>query len=211
MSKTMKRTNSDKVTIIMQNGRRIGFGAVLMLVIAIAVIVVSINNASASADKKDIITSADLKVIVNVNELSTFSAIYNGIAKVENPSDHSKIDYYVSYKATVKAGIDTSLIDVKVNDETKLIQVILPKIEIKEINVDMASLDFIFINEKANTSTVSADAYRKCREDVEKEANSEQKIYQMAGLNAKNVIEALMKPFMEQMGDSYMLEVILED
>ena len=76
--------------------------------------------------------------------------------------------------------------------------------------MDIASLDYIFMNDKANESTVSEQAYKKCIEDVENESSSENAIYTLAGKNAKDVITALINPFIEQLDDDYELTVKIE-
>ena len=42
-------------------------------------------------------TVSYLKSIILKSDLSTRSAVYNGIAEVHNPESPDKIDYYVSY------------------------------------------------------------------------------------------------------------------
>ena len=94
--------------------------------------------------------------------------------------------------------------------DKKAVIVTIPKIEITDINVDIASLDYIFMNDKANVSTVSEQAYKKCIEDVERESSSENAIYTLAGQNAKDVITALVNPFIEQLENDYELIVEIE-
>lgn len=98
--------------------------------------------------------------IINVSDLSTFEAVYNGIAKVTDEDNPEKVNYYVSYDAKVKAGIDFEKVDITVNTDEKIITVMLPEIKITDVNVDITSLDYIFENEKANTETVSEEAYK---------------------------------------------------
>ena len=62
-------------------------------------------------------------------------------------------------------------------------------------------------NEKANTETVSEEAYKKCIEDVTSESNSEDAIYELAEQNARNIVEALISPFVEQLDSEYRLEI----
>lgn len=83
----------------------------------------------------------------------------------------------------------------------------LPEIKITDVNVDITSLDYIFENEKANTETVSEEAYKKCIEDVTSESNSEDAIYELAEQNARNIVEALISPFVEQLDSEYRLEI----
>ena len=79
--------------------------------------------------------------------------------------------------------------------------------KITDVNVDIASLDYIFMNKRANTETVSAQAYKKCIDDVTKESNSTTEIYELAKQNARNIVEALIKPFVEQLDDKYELKI----
>lgn len=153
----------------------------------------------------EIITESSIAKIINVSELSTFEATYNGVAKKYNKNN--EIDYYVSYNAKVKAGIDFEKVDIEVNNEEKKIIVKIPDIKINEPNVDISTLDYIFLNDKANTSDVSAEAYKLCIEDATKETQKEEAIYEIAKENANNVIEALILPFVQQLDNEYTLYI----
>ena len=157
--------------------------------------------------KPEIISKSTLEKVINVSDLSTFEAIYNGIAVVTNEEKPENIDYYVSYEAKVKAGIDFEKVNLEVNEDEKIITVTLPEVKITDVNVDIASLDYIFMNKRANTETVSAQAYKKCIDDVTKESNSTTAIYELAKQNARNIVEALIKPFVEQLDDKYELKI----
>ena len=133
--------------------------------------------------------------------------VYNGVASVANEEKPENIDYYVSYEAKVKAGIDFELVEVEVNEAEKIITVTLPEVKITDVDVDIASLDYIFMNNKANTQNVSAQAYKKCIKDVTKESNSTDEIYESARQNARNIVEALISPFVEQLDSEYKLEI----
>lgn len=179
----------------------IAAAVVVAIMIALTVSVVSKNP------EPEIISKSTLEKIINVSDLSTFEAVYNGIAKVMNDTDSEKIDYYVSYDAKVKAGLDFEKVKITVDNTEKIITVELPEIEITDVNVDITSLDYIFINNAANTETVSEEAYKKCIEDVTNESNSENAIYELAEQNAHNIIEALISPFVEQLDDEYKLQI----
>ena len=155
----------------------------------------------------EIISKSTLEKVINVSDLSTFEAIYNGIASVANEEKPENIDYYVSYEAKVKAGIDFEKVNLEVNEDERIITVTLPEVKITDVNVDIASLDYIFMNKKANTETVSAQAYKKCIEDVTNESNSTTAIYELAKQNARNIVEALIKPFIEQSDSEYELKI----
>ena len=190
--------------------KRIKFKHIAVLFIIIAIIVTALIIKTKIFNKKSeptIISKATLEKVINVSDLSTFEAIYNGVAAVENEEKPENIDYYVSYEAKVKAGIDFALVEVEVNEAEKIITVTLPEVKITDVDVDIASLDYIFMNNKANTETVSAQAYKKCIKDVTKESNSTDEIYESARQNARNIVEALISPFVEQLDSEYKLEI----
>ena len=188
-----------------------GKGKKLLLAFTLVVIVIAFGLVGTRIAKREseqeIISTSTLERIINVSNLSTFQAVYNGIAKVMNENMTGKVDHYVSYDSKVKAGLDFKKIDLKIDNEKKAITVILPEIEIIDVNVDITSLDYIFMNENANTETVSAQAYKKCIEDVENESRNQKAIYELAEQNAHSIIEALIKPFVEQLDDEYQLVI----
>lgn len=155
----------------------------------------------------EIVTVATLKKLINVSELATFKAVYNGVAKVYSKTDPSEIDYYVSYEATVDAGMDFEDVSIRVDNEAKEVLVIMPEVHISDINVDIASLDYIFVNDKANTPSVSSDAFKACEQDVRDESGVQPEIIDLAKQNAENSLTALIKPIIEQLDDEYTLVV----
>ena len=190
--------------------KRIKFKHIAVLFVIILVIITALIIKIKIFNKKSeptIISKATLEKVINVSDLSTFEAIYNGVAAVENEEKPENIDYYVSYEAKVKAGIDFALVEVEVNEAEKIITVTLPEVKITDVDVDIASLDYIFMNNKANTQTVSEQAYKKCIKDVTKESNSTDEIYESARQNARNIVEALISPFVEQLDSEYKLEI----
>ena len=65
----------------------------------------------------------------------------------------------------------------------------------------------MFQNKKADIATVSEQAYKACIADATKESEAEIAIYDLAEQNAKNIIEALISPFIEQFDPEYELEI----
>ncbi len=176
--------------------------------IVVILIITTILFVNKNGRKKlEIITKSNLEKIINVSDLSTLEAVYNGIAKVTNNEEPDEVNYYVSYDAKIKAGIDFQQVDINLDNEKKVIKVKIPEIKINDINVDIASLDYIFMNDKANTETVSEQAYEKCIEDVTSEVDTEDAIYELAKENAQNIIEALIKQFINQLDAEYKLEI----
>lgn len=184
----------------------------LMLILFLALIIsigiyIKIWHSGEDDNKEEILSVSSLEKIIKISELSTFDAVYNGIAKVMNEKNPDEVDYYVSYESKVYAGIDFEKVKITMDKEAKKITVTLPEIEITDINVDIASLDYIFINSKANTSTVSEQAYKACIADVTSESKEEAAIYELAEQNAKNIMKALISPFIEQLDSDYELEI----
>lgn len=182
-------------------------GAISAAIVLIIIGTLLFSGMTKNQKSKEIITKATLEKIINVSELSTFEAVYNGIAQVMSKEEPTQTDYYVSYEAKVKAGIDLEKVDVSVDNKTKKISVTLPEVQITDRNVDIASLDYIFENNRANTETVSQEAYKACIEDVTNESTNEDAIYELARQNAKNIVEALINPFVEQLDSEYVLEI----
>lgn len=139
--------------------------------------------------------------------MSTFTAVYNGIAVVNNEKKPEKVDYYVSYEARVNAGIDVEKIAISVDNTEKIIRIELPKVHITDVDVNLASLDFIFVNDKANTPSVSAQAYKACEKDAQEESAQQNAIFKLARQNAVNIVTALTRPIVEQLDSAYTLEV----
>ncbi len=168
---------------------------------------VGLTSKGAEKSEPPTISIPTLEKILYVSDLSTYEAIYNGVAKVVNPNDPQKIDYYVSYDATVKAGIDFEEIDISVDDAEKIISLTLPDIKITEITVDIESMDYIFLNDEANTETISEEAYEHCIADVTHESNRESTICELAEQNAQNIVEALIRPFVSSLDSEYKLKI----
>ncbi|MBQ8518334.1 MAG: DUF4230 domain-containing protein [Agathobacter sp.] len=179
-------------------------GAIVVVVLMVVLIlIVSLPKAG----ETEVITKSTLEKIVNISELSTYESIYNGIAVVYDEKKEDKIEYYVSYDATVKAGIDVKKIEYDVDNINKTIVVNMPEVMITDVTVEITSLDYIFVNDKANTSGVSDSAYKACIKDVEKESKEKDTILELAEESAKNIIKALINPFIEQWDAEYTLEI----
>lgn len=68
--------------------------ALALLIAAAAGILLHVMQRS---EQQTVYTASYLKSIILKSDLSTRSAVYNGIAEVHNPESPDKIDYYVSY------------------------------------------------------------------------------------------------------------------
>lgn len=184
-----------------------GLGLLVLAIVVLVVVFIVVPTAQNDKKQAEIVTVSTLQEIINVSELSTFTAVYNGIAQVMNADDPELVDYYVSYEAKVNAGIDFEDIDIDVDEDTFTVHITVPPVTLTDVNVDISSLDFIFYNEKANTSTVTEEAFKACEADVEKESQEQAAIYELAEQNAKNVLTALVRPIIDQSETEYSLVV----
>lgn len=150
-------------------------------------------------------TISTLEKVVKLSDLSTYTAIYNGIATVTDPEDAEKIQYHVAYRAQVNAGLDFADIQIEGDTENAQLIVTLPEIRLDKAVVDVASLEYIFMDNKANQSTITAEALKACQQDVDEESKKQQAILELAEQNAQNVLQALMEPMLEQDLPDYQL------
>ena len=178
---------------------------ITILILTITIFVVSTSTNNNKQTKPEIITVSTLEKIINVSKLSTFTAVYNGIAVVHNENKPDEIDYYVSYEAKVDAGINFKDIAIQVDNEEKIISVLIPDVYITDVNVDISTLDYIFINNKANTTTVTQTAFKACEADVKNESMKQDAIFELANQSAINILNALINPILSQMDDEYTL------
>ena len=100
--------------------------ATVVILVAIAAVAVLLQTSGREEPQPQVFNKSALERIINVSELSTFTAVYNGIARVANEKKPEKIDYYVSYEATVNAGIDFRAVDISINEEQKTITLKVP-------------------------------------------------------------------------------------
>lgn len=159
--------------------------------------------------QQTIYTASYLKSIILKSDLSTRSVVYNGIAEVHNPKSPDKIDYYVSYKAIVKTGINFEKLKVEVEDTdvVKTVYITLPPAYITGVEVDAGSLDYIFVNKKANNPDTLQTAYAACEADVRAEVAEDAQLLELAQTNAEEVVRALTEPLFMQYGSEYNLVV----
>ena len=183
------------------------FAKLLVKPKVLVIAAVLLQTSGREEPQPQVFNKSTLERIINVSELSTFTAVYNGIARVANEKKPEKIDYYVSYEATVNAGIDFQKVEISMDEEQKTITLKVPEAHITNQSVEMSSLDFIFLNQKADKSGVTEAAYKACEEDVRQESEQQTAICELAKQNAENVLKALTKPIVDQLGDGYQLVI----
>lgn len=177
---------------------------VLMVAILLAVL---LPGGEGKQKKPEVLTVSTLEKIVQVSKLSTYTAVYNGIAQVMAEEEPEQIEYYVAYRAKVNAGIDFEKTIISIEEDTQTVRVKVPEVYLTDVDVDIASMEFIFRDSKANASTVTQEAYRACEADVREESAKQEAILEAAKQNAVNVITALVQPLLEQENAAYTLTV----
>lgn len=152
------------------------------------------------------ITESSIKDVFEINELQTVDYIYNAIARAYD-SDGKTLKYYVTYNGKITAGIDFSSVDINIIEEQKIIKISVPDVTIQDTVVDAGTLEFIFEKKKYNKESIYQEAYGICQSDLDKKASTEPKLLNMARDNAKQVIEALITPWVEQIDSDYTVTI----
>ena len=143
--------------------------------------------------------------------ISTYEVVYNGVATVYNSEKPGEVDYYVAYTATVNAGFDINNIEITKDDEKKEIVISLPAVEVFEPKVKIEELDYIVVGKKVKTETISADAYKICKQDVAEKARNQAEIYKYAKANGERLIKGLVMPFVEKLDEKYTVKFVWRD
>ena len=184
-----------------------------LVIAGVVALVISITSNQGGSDinapKVDAVVS--LKMIKNVKELSTFTAVYNAVARRYSEED-GKVVYYVSYSSKVRVGIDLEKIDIRTassvtEDGVDVIEIIIPKAEILDVSVDMKSLDYIFMDNSYNKQGVSGEAYSLCEKYAKTRSEENNLIKATAEDNAVNMVKAFVEPLLAQQDGHYKLEV----
>ena len=178
----------------------LGIIGVVCVIVLIAIIVPN------KGGKMTTISEASLEKVIEINELATVDYTYNAIATAY-AQDNKTVKYNVAYEGVVNAGIDFKEIDIQLNEEEKVIKITLPAVEIQDIRVDSGTLDYIFTKDKYETETISEEALRICKADLEKRVSEEDLLKTTAKENAVESIKALFAPWIEVMDADYTVEI----
>lgn len=175
----------------------------LLAVIVVAVIIIISTNRSGGEQITKVTTT--LEKILEVSDLETAQIFYNAVA-TKKADDNEKVLYYAAYEGTIKAGIDFSKVNITADKETNTITVTLPKAKVLETKVDPGTIEYIFLDKKTETESVSAEANKLCIADLERRAEEDSdKLLETATENAKKAIEGLFEPWLIQSNNDYSL------
>lgn len=154
------------------------------------------------------ITKSSIEEVLNISELQTADYIYNAIVDVYD-EDGTTLKYHVAYEGTITAGINFDEVEIEVLEDEKEIVLTMPEVSIQDTIVNSGTLEYIFTKDKYDNEkdNVYKEAYSKCQEDLEEKANSDTRLLETAQNNAKQVVEALMTPWIEQTDSVYTVTI----
>ena len=159
----------------------------ICIVVVVILIIIQLGGGF-DEGKETIITSSTLTDTVNVAELSTAQFTYNGIAEIYKDKEKKKVNYYIRYNAKIKAGVDMSEIQWKIDHENRTVKPILPQITINVNTVDEKTLSFI----PENATIELNKALAACKEDSKSEALKSTGLLETAKDNLKSIVEGLL-------------------
>ena len=160
-----------------------------------------------SQNKVSTVSKSSLEKVLETSQLTTLQYTYNAIAEVKKEF-FDTIKYHVAYEGTVQAGIDFEDIDIDINKEKKIITITLPEVSIQNVIVSAESMEYIFNDDKYESETVASEAYSACVKDLQTRAEKEVQLLQMAKHNARDVVQALIEPWVKQVDKEYTIEIL---
>ena len=166
------------------------FGTTFAIIVIIALsIFISKGSGKVLIDVEN-----SLKEVITCSEMKTVEFTYNSIAEAK---DEDNTKYYVSYKGRVTASFD--LDSVSILKYNKDIIISIPDIQLDDPYIIPGSLDFIFLKNKYENETVSAEALTLCANDLKNKSTSNKTLIKSAEDSARSALLALTKPFESQL------------
>lgn len=178
-----------------------------VIILIMIVMAGSLQLSGCGSGKKGVttISEASLKKVIEVSTLSTVEFTYNSITSLV--TDDNKVKCHVAYEGVIFAGIDMDKVKITVDEDSKVINIILPEAEIQDCDVNAGTMEYIFENEKNNTIDISHEAYSASIKDLKQKAESEPQLLALAKSNAISAFQGLLSPWIEQMQGDYTVEV----
>lgn len=202
MSKNDNSKNKKNIfNVILGLPKKIIITIGILLVVGIGFVLVKTSKGGIFST----VSTSSLQKVFEISELDTIEYAYNAVATKYTKDKDPK--YYVAYEGKVRAGIDFSKIDIKVDKENKKVTLTIPEIIITDVTVDSNSMDYIFVKDKYETESVHYESLTLCKEDLQNRIEKEELFYETAKENTKLAIEALIKPWIESVDDEYKVEI----
>lgn len=173
----------------------------LVLILVVGILLAITNNSG----QLTTISKSSLQKVIEINELSTVDYTYNATATKYDENNDAM--YYVAYEGMVTAGIDFNEIRIEVIKEEKKVKITIPEVEIHSTKVDMGTMEYIFKRNKYETEDISQEAYKLCKDDLKARIEKENVLHDTARENAISSVEALFKPWIDTIDNSYTVEI----
>lgn len=175
-------------------------GVVVVLAVVSICIVQFMNNDDSRkklVNSQSVVYAEELtQILEDSNELTSAKIKTTGVVEYvdEGVKYVNRADFTMMFKATVRAGIDLKAVDISVNENTKTVNVVIPKSRILETTIDPESIKYydtkfsIFNpNEKEDATLAMTLAKKKAEEEAPNTG-----ILELADTNNKNLIRSLL-------------------
>lgn len=156
--------------------------------------------------RRQALTLSALEGAVRTGQLSAFSTVYNGVARLDGASSPEE-PRPVSYEARVEAALDPSQVSFQIDQEDKTVYMTLPALQITQVQVDESSVDVLASGEEALSALLLRAALQACQADAHAASRQEHAAYAQAEQKARSLLTALVAPVLQELDEGYRLEV----
>ena len=167
---------------------------IIAILLACLLRFVVINKSGSS----DINVASILTEVMDIADLSTAEFKYRGIAEIYTDENRTQVRCRVCYYAIVKAGIDMKDVQFEVDKNNKIVNAILPDIDLKVTINDEQPMALLPSNADVGIDSM----LRFSKEDAEREARESEELINTAQENLKATIEGLLYPILKAQGYS---------
>jgi len=179
--------------------------AIIVTLIIFLLIVLIIGFAISKEGTNTFDSESTLLKVVAINDLETFEYPYSAVATVKN--DKGKSLYYVKYDAIIVMSVDFGKIVPSIDNDNKVISIIVPHATIKSYNINYDALEFMHEKKYDNDDLLNI-AKKAVKEDLDSRlSNEKQEMFDIARENAIAFLRARTLPIAEQLFSGYKLDI----
>lgn len=178
----------------------------LIIVYLIFVMILCTSCQKAEKEIKD--TEPQISQMKAICELAAVDCYYHNVAKYMDKDAEGILlwkkdkHFWIEYEGVVTIGIDASLLDIKVKDETVTIS--MPPAKVLSCKVDEKTLNedsFIVAKDSARVDAKSqTEAYKEAQENMKKSASEDAALLSNAQERAKKLLEGYVKNIGDAVG-----------
>ncbi len=184
----------------------------MILLIILAVFMTTISCEKIDALKND--NEPKISQMKVISELAVMKCYYHNVAKFKE-EDASGIllwkkdkHFWIEYSGTVKIGIDSSLLNVDVNDTT--VTVTIPQAKVLDKEVDALSLNKDSFYVDINSAKVSGEdeikAFEEAQDRMESAAVNDSALLSSAQQRVKKLLEEYINNIGDAVGNEYTIK-----